>query len=312
MNYAAVPAFDARPSSWTLLHQVYILYREHHRKFAAITIPAALFAAFAISVCHTEGAYLASRAPKGLEILYHRWQYAQILGVGAMGFFLPWFFGCFAFAATATVVRNLLSQEDGQVDIGDGYARARECILPILLFSALTFLIVALGFTAGTWLGGNVMVRISNHHVSRFAYWMVALAGWLLAIAFVTRYALALPSIVHKKVGALQAMRSTVALTEGYDGYLFLLAMESFVGTIVASYAAAFFVMLLLQRAPLIESPWSEWIIIVAAVLASALVEPPMFIGFSLLYFEQTRERQPQPITSASFLPRSQQPPYHH
>ncbi len=303
MNYAAVPAPDERASTWTLLHRVYQIYRDHHRKFAAITIPAALFAALAFSMCRTEGAYLASRAPQGLEILSHPWEYTEILAIGIMGFFIPWLFECFAFAATATVVKELLTGQQAQRDIGDGYARARQCIRPIFVFAVLTFFIVALGFSAATWLGGSVMTKIANRRASHGAYWTIALGGWLLAIAFVTRYALAIPRIVHEKVGALKAMGSTVGLTDGYDGFLFLLAIESFIGTVVASYIGAALVLLVIQAGHLTQYAWAFWLMVLAAALASAFVQPPMFIGFSLLYFEQTRERHPAPISSGSFLP---------
>lgn len=307
MNYAAVPAVEDRPSTWALLHKVYCIYRDHHIKFATITIPAALFASFAITLSRLEGRYLSSKLTWNVEILQHPWELAQIFGVATLGFFLVWFFGCFAFAATASTVQSLAPESIENLDISDGYSRARDCVRPIFVFAVLTFLMLGAAYYLSIWLAPRVAGKMPSAQTGHAAFFVVIYGTCLLAIAFVTRYSLAIPKIVDRGGSAWRAMLSTAPMTDGYDGYLLLLVAESVLGTYLAQIVVFLTVQKVLQRTGMIDTAWSGWILILAVALGSALVQPPMFIGFSLLYLEQTREHHALPNASASLKPTEEQ-----
>jgi hypothetical protein len=91
-----------------------------------------------------------------------------------------------------------------------------------------------------------------------------------------------IPLILSGNTGAWGALRKSVKLSNGYEGFLFLLVLESMVGSYVAWYAAHYGLTLLFP-AHLRYTAWYGWIVYFASVLASAAVQPPIFIGFSLL-----------------------------
>jgi hypothetical protein len=80
---------------------------------------------------------------------------------------------------------------------------------------------------------------------------------------------------------------------------LFLLVVESMAGSYVAWYAVPLGLRFLFPP-HLQYTTWYGWVVYFVAILASAAVQPPMFIGFSLL-----AASEPQ---NSSFLPGAQQP----
>ena len=71
-------------------------------------------------------------------------------------------------------------------------------------------------------------------------------------------------------------------LSNGYEGSLFLLVIDSVVGSYLACYAAIYGVALVFPP-HLRYTSWYGWIVLLVGVLAAAAFEPPLFIGFSLL-----------------------------
>jgi hypothetical protein len=102
---------------------------------------------------------------------------------------------------------------------------------------------------------------------------------------------MAIPLILAGGVGAWGALKKSVKLSNGYEGFLFLLVVESVVGSYFAWYAVHFGLPFLLP-AQLRYTAWYGWVIYLAAVLASAAVQPPMFIGFSLLASDESAQHR--------------------
>ena len=92
----------------------------------------------------------------------------------------------------------------------------------------------------------------------------------------------AIPLIVRGNTTAWAALKRSVELSSGYEGALFLLVVESVAGTFVAGYGTIYALHLLVPST-LRHAVWYGWAATLAAVLASAAVEPPLFIGLSLL-----------------------------
>lgn len=91
-----------------------------------------------------------------------------------------------------------------------------------------------------------------------------------------------IPLLLRGDTKLLAALKRSVELSSGYEGALFLLVVESVAGTFVAAYGT-FYALHLLVPSTLRYTPWYGWVVNLIAMLVSAAVEPPLFIGFSLL-----------------------------
>lgn len=123
---------------------------------------------------------------------------------------------------------------------------------------------------------------------------VASVVGWLGA---------AVPLIVRGNTRVWAALKESTELSSGYEGALFLLVVESVVGSFAAWYAVSYGLRFLLPYA-LRNRFWYGWVVNLTAVLATAAVEPPLFIGFSLL-------SEPQRF-DASLSPRPEQAPHIH
>jgi len=110
---------------------------------------------------------------------------------------------------------------------------------------------------------------------------------------------MAIPLILRGDVGAWLGMKKRLEAADGNQGFLFLLVLQSLVGSYVAWYATHYGLQLLLP-ASIRFSSWYAWIALVVSVLASAAVQPPMFIGFSLLADQSSRTASDAPTPSPS------------
>jgi hypothetical protein len=117
------------------------------------------------------------------------------------------------------------------------------------------------------------------------------------------------PSWKHaaSATGAWLGMKKSLQAADGNQGFLFLIVVQSLVGSYVAWYGTHYGLPLLLP--PSIRfSSWYAWIALVVPALASAAVQPPLFIGFSLLADESSRNasdaQTPSPCWSCCPLSR--------
>ena len=92
----------------------------------------------------------------------------------------------------------------------------------------------------------------------------------------------------------------SIKLSDGYEGSLFLLVVHSLVGSYLAWYVS-YHALRFMFPDYLRHTVWYGWFAYVVGVLAAAAVEPPIFIGFSLL-------ADPEQLNESS-LPRPQHTP---
>jgi hypothetical protein len=78
------------------------------------------------------------------------------------------------------------------------------------------------------------------------------------------------------------AVKKSLEPADGYQGFLFLLVVQSLIGSYIAWYPTHYVLFWMLPDSIRL-SAWYGWIALFVAALASAAVQPPMFIGFSLL-----------------------------
>lgn len=204
------------------------------------------------------------------------------LAVTIGSFFVAWFLGCFALAAIATVVGRLDGEEE-DAPLRDSHQRAREHLWAIIMTSIATFV----AFGVGLLIAAIAVLTISkvSRHFWRY-YYPVTLIGRVLVAGVVARFGMAIPLVVRGDIGVGAALNESLKIGERHKGFLYLLVIQSVVGSYVGWYAVHY--MLLLVPNSIRFTVWYGWGALIVSALASAAVSPPMFIGFSLLAEEKT------------------------
>lgn len=217
---------------------------------------------------------------------------AAILRYGA--YYLSWFLGCFALAAIATVVNRSDGGDEEANWRQDSYQNAREHLGQLFLLGFITFL-TFLVIVAGLEFVGIAATRVVGRaRFIRLNYAWSA-ASVILAGSIVSWLGIAIPLIVKSNTSVGAGLKKSVRLSSGYEGALFLLVVESVAGGLLAWYVV-------LHGAPWVVPPgwryggWYGWLLNLAGVLASAAVDPPLFIGLSLL---ANREQLPRSLPGA-------------
>jgi hypothetical protein len=271
---------EALPRPGFFLERVHALYRNQFRQWFAIMAPTSVLASIALRVSAQQANAIFRGIPRG-EVPYHS---GEVLEAGVLrfgGFFISWLLGCFALAAIATAVSSFDHDDDDMVWKHDGFQRAREHLGRIVLAAAITFGV----FLAGVFLAGFVLFAAAKligwSHFSRFIL-TASYISCVVVAAIVSWVGAAIPVILRDKTSVWTALKRSVEVSSGYEGALFLLVIESLVGSYLAWYATYQGLRMLVPD-NLRHTPWYGWSVYLLAVLVTASVEPPLFIGFSLL-----------------------------
>ena len=218
---------------------------------------------------------------------HHPAEWAEIFVLRFGGFFVAWLLGCFALGAVATVVGDLDRAEE-EVFLRDSHQLAREHFWEICLVALIT-----LGaFVAGIFVMEMVVFAIFKvigwGYFGRFGF-ASSLVVYVVVASIVSWFGAAIPLVLCGSNSVRSAMKMSLEASAGYPGFLLLLVIESLVGSYVAWYAAHYFLQLVLPSS-VQYSMWYGWIALFVSALASAAVQPPMFIGFSLLAEKSARD----------------------
>ena len=279
-----------------ILKDVYRVYTGQFRRWFGITAPTSVLASIVLLKADQQIRAIYQSIPRG-EIPYHMGEVAEagILRYGS--FFISWFLGCFALAAIATVVNHLELDDCDSVWKSDSYQRAREHFGGLLCAACFTFGVFLAGLAIVLFVDFALLRRGAPAHSSRFNYGAVFI-GYLIVANIVSWFGMAIPLILSNKIGAWSALKRSLKLSKGYETFLSLLVVESIVGSYLAWYATRFG-MTFLFPVHLRYTASYGWVVYFVTILASAAVQPPMFIGFSLLAAAGP--------TNSSILPRAQQ-----
>jgi hypothetical protein len=281
-NYASVQPVElsGAPRPRLLLKDVYILYANQFRRWFAIAAPTSLLASVVLLLAGQRIHAIFRSIPR-TEIPRHWGELAET-GVLTYGsFFISWFLGCCALAAIATAVNGLDLNDNNDVWMRDSYQRAREHFGALLLTALFTFCAFLAGMGAVGFVEFAVMRVVGRAYFSRFNYGAV-LVGYLVVASIVSWFGMAIPLILSGEIGVWAALKRSIKLSNGYEGFLFLLVVESVAGSYAAWYAVHYGLTFLFPPG-LRQAAWYGWLVYFVSVLASAAVQPPMFIGFSLL-----------------------------
>ena len=300
-NYSLAPPVEVVPVSrpGVLLKNVFTLYRDQFPRWFGITAPTSILASAVLWVANERITAISRSIPFG-EMKYHIGEVAAITALRFGSYFVSWLLGCFALAGIATVVNNLDPEDGDSPWRHDSHQRAREHFGAIALAAAFTFCTFLAGMVVGEFVVSAAIRVVGWSHFARFNYG-VSLASSVVVASVVCWLGMTIPLIVAGNTGVWAAVKKSVELSNGYEGGLFWLVVQSVAGSLLAGYATYYGLRLLFPH-HLRYTLWYGWLVYLVAVLAGAAVEPPIFIGFSLL-------AHPDQL-KASLLPRSQQSPY--
>jgi hypothetical protein len=298
-NYLIVQPveFGGAPRPRLQLKDVYKTYTAEFRRWLAITAPTSLLASVVLLMADRKIVQIFRSFPI-TQISFHMLEVAEGGSLRYGSFFISWFLGCFALAAIATVINGLNEGESDDVWISDSFQRARERFGPLLVTAILTYGIFLIGMAAAEVIISASIRVVGWARFSRYNYWASSI-GVVVVGSIVGWFGMAIPLILADGTGVWSALKRSVKISDGYEVFIFLLICESMVGTYVAWYAVSYGLAFLFP-AQLRYTQWYGWVVYFVTILASAAVQPPMFIGFSLLASERN--------TDLELLSNSQQP----
>jgi len=298
LNYSAVQPVEVGGVLCPRLRlkEVYAVYTGQFRRWFAITAPTSLLSAATLLLADRKIREIYRSFPV-TQITQHSADLAAAGVVRYGSFLISWFFGCFALAAVATVANRLNRSENEDVWISDSFQRARECFRSLFLLAFVTFGVYLVGMAAVGFVIFAFARLVGWAHFARFNY-AASLLGVVIIASIVSWFGMAIPLILAEDIATWAALKKSLKLSNGYEFFLSLLVCESLIGSYAAFYAVRYGLALLFPI-QLQYATWYGWLVNLVTILASAAVQPPMFIGFSLLAAEE--------LPDSSSLPRSQQ-----
>ena len=299
------PASQAEAGALTrprfLLQQVHLLYRSRFWTWFAIMMPTTLLADVVLLWADRQAKAIFKAVPF-FEISRHWDNVVEATALRFGSFFAAWFLGCFALASIASVVNGLEEESEGAAWIPDRHQQAREHLGAIFVVALITFCLFLAGIALSEFVQTAAVRLVGWRRFSRFSF-AVGVIAVVTVAGLVSWLGTSIPLLLRGNTRLWAALKRSVELSSGYEGALLLLVMESVAGTVVAGYGT-FYALHALVPSQLRYTPWYGWVVNLVAILASAAVEPPLFIGLSLL-------ADPGAL-SAPTLPRPQHPAQGH
>ena len=284
---------EAQPTigkHWSVKHssefiaEVLRLYHRNLWTFIKFVAPAVLVGSFAvilgrkINLQIVDGVFRRGASQYRIELVE-----MQLVHLAAL--FTSWIVFSIAFAATCSAVHQLeagspVSPKDCLLDVFARLGRLLGVCTFLGFLCMFIFAVTAVGVGALVW-----RTPVRHLHLSSSYFVVSLMVSWVLLV-LLSRFALAVPAVVLDGYKVGQSLFRSDELTEGRWPILAALVCKSYIGGYIAGLAPYWAARWIPESVPL--PSWFSWCLYAASAAAVTLVEPPMFIGFALLYLKQS------------------------
>jgi len=259
-------------------------YHNHFWLYFRITAPAVIISTIAIITARREVREISRHLPRGVELLAHRTEILEIGLINYSSWFVSWIAFSFVFSAICIALEE--SVAGFTPSAWSSFVHIRERLSPLLGVSLLLLVLVVVTEGVAVVLGTGVFWILHRLQVNRsgFLIWAVSyvLAG--LAVLVASRFFLAVPAVILDDFSVGRALLRSDELTQGKWLALAVLLAKSLIGGYVAGMCPFWLASFVRVSVPL--PSWFPWILTVASVIGVIVAEPPMFLGFALLYLK--------------------------
>jgi|SRR5437588_2391220 len=233
-----------------------------------------------------ESREIARHIPRGSNILTHRAEFVEMLLAMLAGFFASWTAFSFSFAAICVAVHQLAAARTPSV--GACFAPVRARLGPFVGLSSLLFFFLLVAEAVAFWLEMGILWVLGRFpiHLSGLAIWLITVACTSLLLLVLSRFALAIPGLLLDNYKIGESIFRSDEFTQGKWLILAALLAKSLIGGYIAGMLPFWLAGSILGHAPVPR--WSPWVLTSASIAAVSVVEPTMFIGFTLLYLKRS------------------------
>lgn len=278
-NHSSLPQAEGiKPEGFSpLFAKVQRIYIQQFREWFAITAPTSVLATVVLVEADSTIREISPRIHHFYEMLQPT-ALVEIFLLRFGSYFVAWFLGCFALAAIATVVSRL-DIEDENLPLRGSHQRAREHLGGIFKTAIATFIAMLIGMAILEFAILTIVKVVGYARFHLYTY-PVSLIGAAIVAGIVARLGMAIPLVV-RGIGVWAALNESLKIGERHKGFLYLLLIQSLVGSYVGWYAVHYLLLLVPYSVKMLG--WYSWGVLILSALTSAAVQPPMFIGFSVL-----------------------------
>lgn len=263
----------------------------YHRRFwlfLMLVAPAAAIGWFAIVTGRHESTEIARHIPRGIEGNRHFIEIVEIGLANLAGLFGSWIAFSFSFAAISVAVQKLAT---GFVpSIAECFISVRNRLGPFLRLSSLLFAFLLIAEGAAIlllqfgilWVLWRLPIHVTPSIIS-----LIFFACFGLGLVVISRFSLAIPALILDNCKVGESVFRSDEYTEGKWLVLTALVAKSVVGGYVAAMVPFWTASSILGN--MLVPWWFNWALTAASIAAASVVEPTMFIGFTLLYLQRSK-----------------------
>jgi hypothetical protein len=282
----AVLAESPAPRPLQFVREVASLYHRNAWLFLKMLLPAAIFGYMALFLCTNRANEIGEHLPRGLAILEHKVELAEMTAYRWGGFVADWIFYCFAFAGMTVAVRKLAANDP--VEPEECFQPVRESLVPFLSLAVVLCVLTMVTCLISVFV--LTFVRIQFLKVFQWV-WVpqnAVLFGFVImfpGLLVVSRFGLTLPALILENCSVKQSFFRSDELTEGCWTILALLLLESVGGSYLAFVLPQWLAGFAIAHG--FVPWWISWAALAVSLLAGVLLQPHMLVGFALLHIRR-------------------------
>ena len=260
-----------------------------------------LLSALALLGSRYEVRRILQQFPHGIRA-FDRTAFIEVIAISSVRYLVAWTVSCLSFGAISAAVE--------QVDSGLGFSFIEavqalfEPIGRVLRVSLLLFGLVTVVDLAATLISDAVYWGPVRHLEVNAVTLLTPLTYllWGVSILAISRFGLAIPAVILDDYTVSKAMFRSDELTEGKWLILAVLIFKAVGGGYIAARLPFWLVHWIRESIPL--PAWAGWAAWITSVVAITVVEPTLFIGFTLLYLRESarclgdRQAQAEAVTT--------------